>query len=301
MKHCLMFGWVAFALFVASGSGYGMNSKEIIEQKANGNINWTRGIIQANGIAVPSEKHLDAPEARLKALKAAKIVATQNLLQIIKEISIDSTTTVGNIISGNETIRGKVVDMVQALQPIEPVIYMSDGTVEVMLQMSLKGGFSQLVLPSDIKQIESIKPIRPVKPAPIPPSTGTVQVNTPASALKANSSIYTGMIVDARGLSEAKPAMAPKIVDETGQEIYGSAFASREFAVQLGMSAYTKDLSAAQKDSRIQHNPIIVKGLKTKNLERSIIVVSNSDASKLRHASEHLSFLRKCRVVIVLD
>ena len=46
-------------------------------------------------------------------------------------------------------------------------------------------------------------------------------------------------IIDAKGLN-AKPAMSPKVVDENGQEVYGSAYVSREFAVQQGMKSGRK-------------------------------------------------------------
>jgi len=61
------------------------------------------------------------------------------------------------------------------------------------------------------------------------------------------------------------------------------------------------DINRARSDPRVRPNPLIVKGLKTKSPGRSVIVVSNADAAKLRSASEHLSFLRQCRVIIVVD
>ena len=95
--------------------------------------------------------------------------------------------------------------------------------------------------------------------------------------------------------------MSPKIIDENGEEVYGSAYVSREYAVQQGMSGYAKDITAAQGNQRVTDNPLTVKGLKTEGPGRSDIVVSNADASKLRGASENLSFLKKCRVMVVVD
>jgi hypothetical protein len=108
------------------------------------------------------------------------------------------------------------------------------------------------------------------------------------------------MVIDARGIN-TRPAMAPKILNENGEEVYGSAYVSREFAVQQGMSGYAKDLTAAQSNPRVTNSPLTVKGLRTEGHGRSDIVISNADASRLRSASEHLSFLKKCRVMIVVD
>jgi hypothetical protein len=95
--------------------------------------------------------------------------------------------------------------------------------------------------------------------------------------------------------------MAPKILDENGKEIYGSAMVDREYAVQQGMVGYAKDLSAAQANSRVTDRPIIVKALRTSGPAKCDVVVSNSDAAKLAAAGENLSFLQKCRVMVVLD
>ncbi len=95
--------------------------------------------------------------------------------------------------------------------------------------------------------------------------------------------------------------MSPKIVDETGREVYGSAYVSREFAVQQGMTGYAKDLTAAQQNTRVTNDPLTIKGLKTEGPGKSDIVVSDADAGKVLSSSENLSFLQKCRVMIVLD
>ena len=108
------------------------------------------------------------------------------------------------------------------------------------------------------------------------------------------------MVVDSRGL-KTRPAMSPKIIDENGQEVYGSAYVSREFAVQQGMSGYAKDLQKAMNNERVASNPLVVKGIKTNEQGHSNVVISNADASKIKSSSDNLSFLKKCRVMIVVD
>jgi hypothetical protein len=95
--------------------------------------------------------------------------------------------------------------------------------------------------------------------------------------------------------------MSPKILDERGQEVYGSAYVSREYAVQQGMAGYAKDLTASQTNPRVTDQPLTVKGLRTEGPGQSNLVISNADADQIRGASENLSFLKKCRVMIVLD
>jgi len=258
--------------------GYGDQSQDYVVKKDKGIINWTKGIVQATGIGAPPEKFYGKPNARPMALRAAKLDAYRNILEVVNGVRINSATVVKDFAVENDVIMTKVEGMVKGAEVVKQE-YLSDGTVEITMQMDLRGGFAQLVLPEDIKPLESIKPA-------IPPQS--------------SSAVYTGLVVDARGL-KTRPAMSPKILDENGQEVYGSAFVSREYAVQQGMSGYAKDLGAAKGNQRVTNNPLTVKGLRAEGAGRSDIVISNADASRLRSASENLSFMKKCRVMIVVD
>ena len=114
------------------------------------------------------------------------------------------------------------------------------------------------------------------------------------------SEIYTGLVVDARGLG-VRPAMSPKIHSEDGKEIYGSATVNRQYAVQQGMVGYSKDLTAAQMNSRVTKQPLTVKATGVSGSANCDIVISDSDANRLSSAAENLTFLQKCRVMVVLD
>jgi len=272
---------------------------DLVEQSGNGSINWSKGVVEAIGIGAPPEKYYDKPQARPMALRAAKIDAMRNLLEATKGVQIDSNTTVVDFMVDSDVISARVQGMVRGAKIVKQE-YLSDGTVEITMQMHLNGGFSQLVLPKEIMQVESIRPVAP-PPEPAPVETADPPARTPAApAPNAESIVYTGLVVDARGI-DVRPAMAPKVLDESNQEVYGSAFVSREFAVQQGMSGYARDLTGAQSNTRVTSNPLTVKGLRTEGSGRSNVVISNADAASLRGASEHLSFLKRCRVMIVVD
>jgi hypothetical protein len=267
--------------------GNGKEWQDLIEKMGSGSINWSKGLVVAKGIGAPPQQYYDKPQARPTALRAARLDAMRNILEAIQGVRIDSTTTVKSFATESDIISSKVEGMVQGAKVVKQE-YMSDGTVEVTVEMNLYGGFSQLVLPAEIKQVETVKSMTP-KPK-----------KESATSTVVASEVYTGLLVDARGLN-ARPAMAPKIMDESGQEVYGSAYVSREFAVQQGMSGYAKDIDAARQNPRITDNPLVVKGLKTDGPSGSDVIISNADATKLRSMSENLSFLKKCRVMIVVD
>jgi hypothetical protein len=221
-------------------------------------------------------------------LSEAKNDARIKLLETVKKIKIDTNRSVGDIAAKNKKIMAQIKDMVyDAAEAEEFRKYMSDGSVEVLLQMNLRGGFAQLVLPEEIHQIESIKQIKRGE-------------NTTAGSTNSVSEAYTGLLVDATNI-ELEPALVFKILDENLEEVFGPAFVSREFAVQQGMAGYYNDIEFAKSDPRVSDKPLTVKALRTDYPSRSNIVISNADAAKLKSASQHLQFLKESRVVILLS
>lgn len=278
--------------WVLCNPGMAAEKADIVEASANGNINWSTGLLTSNGVAAPPAKsEAKSPQVLEEALAHARALALKNMLGIVLKTRVDSLNLVGDIASQSDIMMAEVESLVQGAKAFKQK-YLSDGTVEVTMQMPMHGGFAQLVLPEEIKQIEPIK-------------TVSNENKTPENVLQESRSdieaeIYTGLVVDARGI-EFSPAMAPVIVDEKTREVYGSAFVSREFAVQQGMSGYSRDIKAVGQDARVSGNPLMVKGLGTAENRASTIIISNADASKIKSASEHISFLKKCRVMIVVD
>lgn len=331
MRKSATFCSIISILFVAAALGTSVHTgalaqgQDLIESiGTNGKVNWTAGYVEAIGIGAPPESTYGKPNARPMALRAAKVDAYRNLLEVIKGVRVDATTEVRDFTVASDTIRAQVEGMVRGAQVIKQD-YMSDGTVEVTLRMSLGGEFSQAILPVPrvIKSERFDRPAPPIlappavtppsappvpepppaapQPPPIaPPVAPTIIETPPAPAVPQAPVVFTGMVVDARGI-QARPAMSPKIFDESGQEVYGSMQVDREYAIQQGMSGYARDLSAAQSNSRVTNNPFTIKGIKTDGPGKSNIVVSNADAEKIRSSAENLSFLKKARVMIVLD
>ena len=291
MKNHLKFPLIIAILTLVSITGYGADHRSLIEFKKNGAIDWTAGVVEAKGIGVPATYTYDAkPQAQREELLAEAInKAGHNLLETIVSLRINSQNRVIDIVENFPSIMTQLRDIARKAPELDRLRkYQYDGTVEVWSQMSLSGGFSQLILPPEIRQIEPIKQV--LKP------------NSPSifQTRSRSSEIFTGMVVDARGL-QAVPVLAPTILDENLEEVFGPAYVSREFAVQRGMVSYTADLWRAKFHPRVSDNPLIVKALKTLWPGRCDFIISNADAAKLRSASEHLLFMRECRVVIVLD
>jgi hypothetical protein len=278
-------------IFITVGTGYAAELRALIEFRDNSTIDWTRGVITARGIGDPTtySYYKKSKEQRRQTTAEAINKARHNLLETIVGLRINTENRVIDIVENYPPVMYQLKEMTYQAPEIENLRrYLFDGTVEVWAQMKLNGGFTQLILPPEIRQIESIKQVRPGKNSKQPGTSSR------------SSQIYTGMVVDARGL-KAIPVFAPRILDENLDEVFGPTYASREFAVQKGVARYTTNIRQAEFDLRVSDNPIVVKALKTIWPRRCDFIISNSDADKLRSASEHLLFLRECKVIIVLD
>lgn len=291
-------------VFFWATAGFCQNAvsmSEWVEKVGQGSVNWSAGYIEAVGIGAPPDRSIGKINARPMALRAAKVDAYRNLLEITKGVQVDSRTTIKDFTVESDIVNTQVEGLIKGAQIVDQK-YMSDGTVEVTLRMPLYGNLSKVVVPLAIEKRKTIEPpLPPPPPAPAPsapaPATPEPKVTAPPPP---PSAAYSGLVVDARGIM-ARPAMSPRIYDEDGKEVYGSASVEREYAVQQGMSGYARDLTAAQSNQRVTANPVTVKGLKTGGAGRSDLVISNEDAGRIRASEDNASFMKKCRVMIVLD
>ena len=254
----------------------------VTDNQGEGSVDWSQRIIIATGIGAPNP---DLPQAaqRPAALRAAQQIALRNALETIKGIYINSSTTVKNFMVENDVITSNVSGYVKGFQQEGNPKYMSDGSVEVTMKVPLDGigGLSEMLLGSSIGEKPAITRFEGTK--------------------KAEEKVFTGLIIDCKGLT-IKPALSPRVFDETGREVYGSAYVSREWAIKNGVVGYSKTVEAAAKLSdRIGKNPGVIKAQKAQGENSTDIVISNDDAESVRSAAKNLKFLSECRVLFVID
>ncbi len=258
-----------------------------LTDKVENGVNWTRHFIQAKGIGVAPPTAVNAEHGRALAITAATVLARQELLAIARGVTIDSVTTVQAAMVQSSLTEARVSGVVRGAQVVD-VRDLGGGTVEVTVAIPATGEFSDLVVPQT--------PLRVAPPAPATPTAAT----PPAPSRPAPSVVYTGVVVDARGLG-VKPAMAPKVVSEGGQEVYGFSVVDRNWVIQQGMAGYAKDLRAAQAHERVSDRPLTIKGVRVTGANSTDIVIANTDAELMLSSGANLGFLEKARVMLVVD
>lgn len=255
-------------------------------QDCSEGIDWTKRTVCAKGIGAVNPKQPQAA-ARPGAIRAAQQVALRNAIELVKGVPVTSSTTVANSMTQDDNIRSKVEGYVKGFQFSQPH-YMDDLTVEVFVSIPLDG-VGDIVLPAI------------VQPEPAVKTWSWGADGKAAAPANLKSSVYTGLVIDARGLG-ILPALAPRVLESDGKELYGSANVSREWAVKYGMAGYAKSLDGARgmKD-RVGDNPAVVKAVRADGTAKTDAVLSPEDVLSIKSAAQNLKFLSEARVVFVVD
>ena len=262
----------------------GISAQGVVTQLDNGSINYSEQAITAIGIGFVPSNAVNAGQARRMALRIAKQDAMRQLIEIVNGVTLTSETTMSGAMV-DDVINTKVQGFIRGARPVGQPKYLSDTSVEMEYSVPMSG-ISDIVLP----------------PVTVPATTQAPNNNQPAAAANNTTQAggVTGIIIDARGL-KARPAMAPRILDQNGNAIYGPGKYSRQYAVKNGVAGYSKTLETAQQDQRVVGNPIVVKGVGTSGTNRTDITISNADVSKIDMANRNYKVLNDCRVLILID
>ena len=256
-----------------------IRASDLVDKVGQGSINWSAGYIEAVGIGALPDNLIRKINARPIALRAAQKNALNNLLEITKCVQVDSATSIKDFTVESDVVDTQVNGLVKSAI-VADYQYMSDGTAEVKLRIPLYGNLTKIIMPLAMAIPQT---------API-----TYTSEVPEHV------VCTGVVVDARGI-QARPVMLPRISNEDGKEVYGSANGDIEYAIKEGMSGYSRDLTTAQSNQHVGANPITVKALRSSGPGKSDIIVSSADAQKVRSAAVRASFLKQCKVMIILD
>ena len=262
----------------------GISAQGVVTQLDKGSINYSEQSITAIGIGFVPTNAVNAGQARRMALRIAKQDAMRQLIEIVNGVTLTSETTMSGAMV-DDVINTKVQGFIRGARPVGQPKYLSDTSVEMEYSVPMSG-ISDIVLP----------------PVTVPATTQAPNNNQPAAAANNTTQAggVTGIIIDARGL-KARPAMAPRILDQNGNAIYGPGKYSRQYAVKNGVAGYSKTLETAQEDQRVVGNPMVVKGVGTSGTNRTDITISNADVSKIDMANRNYKVLNDCRVLILID
>jgi len=234
-----------------------------------GSVDWQRRVVKCTGTGAPNLQASggNVASARIGAERAAKLDALRNCMEALKGVEVSTGRTAGAAMAGNPRLESELQGVVKGFRVVGAPRYFSDGGVEMDVEVPLDGKVSDALIPR--------------VPSKGPSEGGGADAGT-------------GVIVDARGQTVA-PALAPRLLDEGGRELYGPASLDPG-ARARGGAAYARDVETARKDlkARVGEHPLVVKAVAARGAD---IVVADADARALRGGR----FLAEGRVVIVTD
>jgi hypothetical protein len=246
-----------------------------------GMIDWTDQSVKSTGIGALNPK-LPPSAQRKNALRAAQLDAMRNMIETLNGVLLTSETTVENAMMSSDIIKTRVEGIVKNFRFTSKPRYMSDGSVEVDMEMLLTGKVGDVLYPEQMGG-----------------KTPTYQ-NLPSNFNTQEPQTYTGLIIDAT-MTDAMPAMVPAVLDESGEGIYGQDFVPRESAVRNGVVVYAKTMEEARANAaRVGSNPLVIRAVKSSGLNKADLIIADSDVENVAVIADNTDIYDNCRVIIVL-
>lgn len=121
-----------------------------------------------------------------------------------------------------------------------------------------------------------------------------------------NEELYTGLIVDARGL-EVERGISPRIWSESGDLVYGGVAATYELIQAQGVISYGQNISSdlinrVSIPGKLTYSaPLVVDAIGVTERTNTGVIISNESADLIFAAIANYDFLSEYAVVILLD
>jgi len=226
-------------------------------------------------------------------------VLKERMLQTLRAASYDRDWTVGSYLSSHSLVQRRLERLNLPSERLGTK-YLSDGTVSTAFEFLLTGSILGLMLPVRSTPHLLGRTACPCCSQPWPagrepaPGVELVPYETPGTPE------YTGILVDATGL-DARPALFPQIVTESGDDVFSTDFADPDQVTAHGLVGYFRDRTQALTADRVGANPLVVRALLVTGTNLCDLVVSQSDAARIHASRSNLDLLRHCRVGFLVD
>jgi hypothetical protein len=237
-------------------------------------VDWQKRVVRCTGTGAPNlrDAQSNVAVARIGAERAARLDALRNCLEAVRGVRVSGEQTVGGALSADPGLRAQVEGVVKGFQLVGKPRYFSDGGVEMDVEVPLDGVAAAVV------------------PQPAAPAAA------PGAAPAGGAGGPTGLLVDARGTGLV-PALAPRLVDEKGLELYSAGSVAPEIRKKSGAAAWSRDPASARKEQaeRLGDKPLEVKAVKAQGTDA---VLDDQAAAAIQAAP---ALLAEGRVVFVTE
>ena len=238
---------------------------------AQQSADWERRVVRCGGTGAPSLREAAGVVAVTRAgtERAARREALRSCMAALGSVLVETDWTVAQALAADTRLAASIEAVVKRVRSASEPRLFSDGGVALWLEVPLDGDISELLLA-----------------ARSPPAAEAASEGAPRIP------VTTGVLVDASRQTLAR-ALAPRVLDEAGVEIYGTSILGPR-ARRGGTAAYATDVASARRSfaARLGAAPRVVQAVRARGAD---VVISAADAESIRGSS----CLAEGRVVIV--
>ena len=298
---------------------------EVVKESGNGGINWTAGTVYATGYGT-AKSNTSRGQHRILSIRAARLDAQRNLLEITKGVRINSTVTVDSAMKESRTILSRVDGIVKGARVVSEGYHNDVATVK--MEMPIAGDLIRATTnrpdilasrhPMLLDQLLAIL----VPPAQAKPfivesdyeakayekllkwmsdESGELESVLQEAVIAYNTNKrFSGLLIDARRVAEFQLATIPKIRNESGEILYPNDDTSYDDIVNRRGVTYDFDLEDAVRNKRVAQTPFVIEAIGTYKGQASDLTITLSDATRLRQSPSTVSAMNRAGVLIVV-
>lgn len=313
-------------------------AEDVVQSLPGGEINWTEGLVYADGYGTASPDITLNAQRRLLSRRAAIVDAQRNLLEITKGVRLTSMTKVSDMMVASDTTATRVRGVVQGAVVVKEN-YQND-IYSVTMMMPVGGKLMEAVLEKQqfanaapslfdrastlaAKAVDAtleflIEPIQAATSLTLRDQNEANAVRKVLEWLRASptddvemaleesinrfeqGAQFSGLLIDASAVNSFEIAAVPRIRDEEGNVLYPGPRTSFDDIVEKRGVTYDLDLQDAIRNERVATSPFVVNAIGTYKNQFSDLVISRADAQRIQESASTVDAMESAGVLIVI-
>jgi len=226
---------------------------------------------------VSGEESGNAADWQYAAQRRAEEGLFENFIRSMNKVRVDAYRTAADIIHSDYTKNRRLYNYYAGIRKSEIRYIQQDVMIEKIFPLFGENGFMLILFEAGY-------------------DTG----NFHAYDRFVHSAVFTGLVVDARGLGKV-PAAAPRIFDSNHTLVFSADMMYLESFRKWGAVQYTDDLNVRLYEKRVGDNPYRIVAIHDDKLIETDIAISVEDAQVLLQKEGSRENLMQGRVVIIMD
>ena len=286
-------------------------ARDVIQKDGYCSINWTKGYLVCSGTS-------EEGQSEYAATLSAKVIAQRNMLEFVKGVRIDSTTTIKDGMLQSDIIKASVKGIIRGARVINIQYEKEKRRATVQIKVSLYKDILNAILNPKIASnnilqkflsifllhageydYEDLKTLKKLLEDFKQANNKEAEMFVGKLIKAIESNKFTGVVIDASNINNFDLAMIPKIRTSDGKEIYPKKFLTKESLIEKnGPVSYEIGLEDAIKNKRVYNKPIFLKATKVYGKRYSDLVLDKKSSNLLKNVDKTL--FKEAKIVILV-